>query len=260
MKANTKLKYLIGVNLALLFLLLLCVIAAPLLIQQGVSVSQRLIIEEDTLESLLIAVLFGVSFLTYRGFKRSLKAYGRMAKHFGEDKNRLASRLADAFHYIGTINVEIKEIQTILCGVDYYPQTKREFKRLMHGLTAKAMAFVGCPWIVIRLINRSNGRTIKEHAIEGSNVSLPGVAISNRSILEGRFVEGARVICSRQKNLSLLAVCILPAAPLSEEAVLLITAIINQIEVFFLLSCTGFDHREPVTHHAETALSRDTHF
>jgi len=52
----------------------------------------------------------------------------------------------------------------------------------------------------------------------------------------------------------LLTVCILPTIKLSEEENFLITAITNQIEMFFLLYRTGFLHQQSFSDHtAESA-------
>jgi hypothetical protein len=255
-----KLKFLIGFYLAVLIFLLLCVTATPLLIRHGISLTAKFIIEEETLETLLIAALFAVSYLIFRGFNRSLKAYGRLADRASEDKSNLISRLAEAFNYIGTVNAEIKEIQSTLCGVDCYPVTKREFKKLLDRLAAKIMAVAGTPWIVIRMISRCSGRTVNEHASERQKGFLPSASMGNRAILEGRRVPGLQTIASRQKNLDLLTVCIFPKVPLSEEEIILITAITNQIEMLFMLHHAGCLHQKPFNDHIEKEIIHDTHY
>jgi arginine exporter protein ArgO len=108
---------LIGVYLSVLFILLLCVSATPLLIRHGLSLNRRLIVEEETLETLLIITLFGISFVILRSFMHTLEAYQRVVNQVGKEKSKLVSRLAEAFNYIGTVNVEIHEIESVLCGV-----------------------------------------------------------------------------------------------------------------------------------------------
>ena len=243
MKAVQKLKFLIGFYLGALVLLLLSVITIPMVIQQGISVTREFIIEEEIFETALIAILFVISYLILRGFKHTLKTHKHAVNRAGEENSRLVSRLTEAFNYIGTINVELQEIQPVLCGVERYPQTRREFKRFIEHLAAKAMTVAGTPWIVIRMISRCNGRTVKEYAIVRRKGVLPSATMGNRAILEDRNVEGLRTIASRQKNLDLLTVCILPTIQLSDEENILITAIINQIEMLFVLYRAGFLHQ-----------------
>jgi len=260
MKTVQKLKFLIVFYLGALVFLLLSVITMPLVIQYGLPVTRKFFIEEEILETSLIIILFGISYFFLRGFKHTLKAHERAVDQAGEEKSRLVSRLAEAFSYIGTVNVELQEIQSILCGVERYPQTKREFKQFIDHLAAKAMTVAGTPWVVIRMISRCNGRTVKEYAIVRRKGVLPSATMGNREILEDRHVEGLRKIGSRQKNLDLLTVCILPTIQLSEEENILITAITNQIEMLFMLYRAGFLHQQSFNDHNENKICHDTHY
>lgn len=241
METVRKLKFLAGVYVSVLLVLLLCVCLTPLLIQHGISAGRahKLIIEEETLETLLIVTLFGISYLFLRGFMRTLKAYRQAADQVAEENATLLSRLTEAFSYIGTVNVEIHEIQSVLCGIEGYPQSKNEFKRCLHRLAIKAMTIAGTSWLVIRVIDRGGGRTVKEHAVERQKGALPPVTMGNRDILAGRHINGLEIIGSRQSNLDLLTVCIFPNRPLSEAERVLLTAILKQVELLFLLHRTG---------------------
>jgi hypothetical protein len=260
MKTVQKLKFLIGMYVTFLVFLLLSVMAMPLLVQHGFAITRRFVIAEETLESILIVILFGASFLILKAFKHTLKSYQRAVLQAGREKSRLVSRLAEAFSYIGEVNVEIKEIQDILCGPGHYPQTKNEFKELFHWLAAKAMAVTGAPWIVVRMINRCSGRTIKEYTSEQHKGVLPSATIGNRVILEGRLVEGLKTIVTRQKNLDIVTVCILPSIPLTEEEIVLLTAIASRIEMLFLLYRAGFPHQPTLNPYTEKETYHDTHY
>ncbi|MCB2147326.1 MAG: hypothetical protein KQI81_12695 [Deltaproteobacteria bacterium] len=230
---------LIGLYLSVLLVLLLCVSATPLLVRHGLSFNRRLIIEEETLETVLIITLFGISFLILRSFLHTLEAYQRAVNQVGKEKSRLVSRLAEAFSYIGKVNIEIHEIESVLCGVACYPKSKREFRQVVDGLTAKAMTVAAAPWLVVRMIDRHSGHTVNEHAVQRPQADLPSVTMGNRSILDGHRVEGLQTIGMRKQNLDLLTVFILPEAVISEERTVLLTAILNQIEMLFLLHRSG---------------------
>ena len=117
METVQKLKYLIVSYLTVLIFLLLCVAATPLVIRHGMAIARKFIIEEETLETVLIAILFAVSYLIWIGFRHALKAYMRLAVRAGEEKSRLISRLAEAFSYIVVI-IEVIPI-TIAAMVQY---------------------------------------------------------------------------------------------------------------------------------------------
>jgi uncharacterized membrane protein YciS (DUF1049 family) len=240
MKTGQKLKYLVVFYLGLLVFLLLSVIAVPLAIQHEVTVTRDFIIEEDIFETALIVTLFGASCFILRIFKQTLNAHEREVNRAGDEKSRLISQMTAAFRYIGIVNVELHEIQSIFCGLEHYPQTKKEMNVLINSLAAKAMTIARAPWIVIRFIRRCDGQTIKEYAATRPLKAAPSVTMGNRAILEDRHVEGLMKIGSCQKNHDLMTVAILPAIHLSEEENILITAILNQIEIHFMLYHSGF--------------------
>jgi hypothetical protein len=259
MKTVKKLKRLIAVYLSILVVLLLSVTATPMIVRHDMALTSTFIIAEEKLETGLIVILFGISYLILRAFLRTLKAYQRAVDRTGVEKSRLISRLADAFSYIGTVNVEIQEIRSIICGIDHYPRTRKELKALFDHLAAKAVAVAGTPWSVIRIISRCDGRTIKEHGAARGDGGLPPATVGNREILAGSRVEGIQTITSCQQDLDLLTVCILPTPPISEEGRVLITAIVNQTELLFLLYRTGGFQRDSPGNQNRKGMSHDIH-
>jgi hypothetical protein len=244
MKNLRWLKFLIFAYIGSLFSLLLSVIIIPLVIQQRFHVGSEFIIQEETLETTLIIILFVVFYFILRGFTHTLSDHERAVVQSGEERSKLVSRLAETFDYIGIVNVELQEIHSILCGVEHFPQTKREFTQLIDQLAAKAMTVAGTPWVVIRIISRSSGQTVKEYNTVQPNITLPSATLGNREILDNQRVEGMKTIGSRQKNLNLYTVCILPTSHLSEAECIIISAITNQIEMFFITYRLGIFHQK----------------
>ncbi len=103
MKTVKKLNLIIVFYLGVLVLLLLSVIAIPLVIQHGLSITRTFIIEEEILETALIVILFCISYFILKRFQHTLKAYKDAIDRAGEDKSVIVSRLAEAFNYIGTV-------------------------------------------------------------------------------------------------------------------------------------------------------------
>jgi hypothetical protein len=261
MQIVQKLKILIGFYLSVLVILMLSVVAMPLLVRHSLTLTSQFVIEEERLETLLIAILFVASYLILKAFKRTLRAYENAVNRAGKEKSRLISRLTEAFTYIGTVNVELKEIQSILCGVEHYPQTKKEFKQCAEALAAKAMTVTGTAWIVIRLINPSSCRTVKEYAVAQPNAVVPSITIGNRAVVDGHRVKGLRTVVTHRNNPDLLTVCIFPQTPLSEEQIVLLTAIASRIEMFFMLYQAGCRHLNTFnsTDHPGKEISHDTY-
>ena len=59
------------------------------------------------------------------------------------------------------------------------------------------MTVAGTPWVVIRMISRSNGRTANEYTIVRAKGVLPSATIGNREILEDRHGRRSTLITSQ---------------------------------------------------------------
>ena len=239
METIRKLNFLIGFYFSILLVLLLCVSTTPLLIRHGITLPRRFVIEEDVLEVAMIVALFGLSFLVLILLMNRLRAYRLAVDTAVHEKYRLISRLADAYRYIGKVNVEIQEIESALGGAAFCPQSKKEFRQLVDNLATRAMALAATPWLVVRMIDQHSGQTINEHAVRHPGSSLPSITLGNRALLEGTRVDGIQTIGPRQPNLDLLTVFILPAATITKEKSVLLTVILNHIEMLFILYRAG---------------------
>ena len=230
---------LIGIYLFILLLLLLCVSTTPLLIRHGVEFNDRFMIEEEVLETAMIIALFVISFMILIHIKNRILACQEEADEALYQKSRLVSQLADAFRYIGKVNVEIQEIETALCDITFYPQTRNELRRLIDRYALKAMAIAGAPWSLARIIDRHSIQTVYEHAVRYPGLDLPSIAMGNRAILDGVQLDGLLVVRPSQQHPDLLSVIIIPVANLSKEENVMLTAILNQIEMLFIIYRAG---------------------
>jgi hypothetical protein len=230
---------LICLYFSMLMVLLLLVSTTPLLIQNGITLSNHLIIEEDVLETALILALFGISFLLLIRIMRRLEAYREAIDSAVIEKSKLVARLADAFRYIGKVNVEIQEIESALCGVAFYPQSKKEFRAIIHQLALKALAISTAPWLIVRMIDRQSGRTVSEHGVHHPGETIPAVTLGNRAILDDVRIDAYQIVGPRQNNLDLLTVMIFAGTAISKEQTILLAAILNQIEMLFILYRSG---------------------
>jgi hypothetical protein len=247
----SKLKFFIGLYLSFIVLLLLSVTFTPMIIRHDISMTHHIIIDEEVFEVALILLLLLISIFMVKGFKQALKAYEYAADQAHVEKSRLISRLSEAFTYISSVNVEIQEIHSIICGVDHYPKSKKEFKKIFDHLTAKAATIAGTPWSAIRIINKIDGRTITEHAAEVKKGKLPSKTVGNRTIIEKEQREDLSTIRSCHENEDLLTVCIVPTTSLTKENTTLLTVIANQAEMYFMLYRVHFLNNAFLNNHAQ---------
>lgn len=246
-KQISRSRFWLAVYFGLLVILFLTVSLVPILVQQGITLPTGFAVEEEVLESGLILFLFAVSFFIYKGYRRRMAEYQAAVARSGERQAALTSQLTEAFRYIGEVNVEIDRIMNDLCGIYSYPFSRKELKQLFHQIADQAMSLVHAPWVVIRMIHRNSGRTIKEYAFEHDPGALPATTVGNRAILEKRTVEDRQVITTCQHNLVLQTVFILPKIDYAEEALLLMSAMVNQVEMLFLLYHPDLFQHNPVT-------------
>ena len=74
--------------------------------------------------------------------------------------------------------------------------------------------------------------------------ALPSIAVGNRAMLENRPLKGVLMIVACQENVDLMTAAVLPKMNLSKQERILITAILNQIEIHFVLHRSGAFNRE----------------
>lgn len=232
----------ISLYITVLILLLLSIMALPLAIHSDWSITQAFILKEEIIETFLIAALFGMSFFILRRFKHTVTVYEYKFRCIDKEKSKLLSRLKDAFRYIGTVNVELQEIHSILQKLDNYPRTKKEFKMYVNYLTAKAMTIAKSPWVAIRMIDKKSNRTVFEHTVVRPGYELPAGIIGNRDILDKKSISGIVQIVNSKKNVDLITVCLFSDVECTENENILIRLLINQIEMYFLLYHADFSH------------------
>lgn len=232
----TKLKIWIYFNLIGIIILLSFIIVTPLLIRHGLIFGQNIILDEKIVEVIFIVFLFGFSFFIFKELKHSMSAYEAAVDQARIEKLSLVSRLSDAFNYIGSVNLEIQEIQSILNGIDNYPQSKGEFRHIFNHLTTKAAFIAQAPWAVIRIVSKYSGRTVKEHTCQITPGCRPSFTVGNNTILKENYRRNFTIIQAYPNNNELCSVCIFPKnSLLTKEQISLLKAIVGQAEIYFLL-------------------------
>ncbi len=225
------------------FALLLAAVFIPVVITSDISLTKSVIIGQDIVEMLLIAVLISLSAATWRLYRKMLRRYSLKMEATARSRRHLEDRLADAFGYIGTVNVELREIESIMCRVRRYPQTRKEFQELLTEFVEKAMVIARAPWAAVRIVDRENFRTLKEAVQKRPGARSAVCSISNRALVEGKKIDGCTVIATCIENLSIKTACVFPASELAQQEQALIEAIAGEIEMLFIIFESDFVSR-----------------
>jgi hypothetical protein len=216
-------------------LLVSAVICMPLLFKYHVVLTEKFVIEEDAAEALLIAILLLTAFLISNAYQSELKKSRHEISRLTNEKSDLSDKLLDAFHYIGEVNVQIQEFRSMFSGVRRYPRSKNDFKDIVDSYARTILGIVNADWVVIRMINRNNFRTIKEQTVYRRNVTLPNYHISNKAIILNQNINEYCIVGSRQENLTIKVVCILREKMLGIDEKVLVEAIMNQLEMLYIV-------------------------
>jgi hypothetical protein len=221
-------KYLAIAYMLTLGLLFIVVTTTPLFVRGDVTLTKKFVLEEDVFEALLIATLLGLAYIVHRAYRRELEKLKK-------SNAGLIISHTEAFKYIGKVNIQLQELQAIFSEFQCYPETKSEFQQILSSAARNTRRFVSADWILIRIINQNNFRTITEHWESCAEATYPHVRISNRDLVEGKIITNFTIVCSRKNHLAVNVVFIIPIKTLGREEKILIEAIAGELEKIFII-------------------------
>ena len=233
-----KAKLLKAAYVSSLMLLFLLMVFTPYLAGSGLFLRARLIVGEEIVEGLLIALLLLAGYFASIVYKKELDKYAKELEELEKKRDNLANELNEAFCYIGAVNVQLLEIKSVLTGQKRYPESKRDFKNIQSLFARQALGIANVEWVVFRIINTETLRTLQEHSEMRGKARLPRHNISNKAVVCNGALADCSVVTSEQENLTIKAFCILPNEQLTESQEILIRAIVSELEMLFvILSC-----------------------
>lgn len=227
---SPKLKLLERLYSYLLVILFFLIVLTPYFIRSSIG-----LLPEEMVEGLIIALLFGVSYFILKLYQKEVAKNLAELERLKKDKNKLEDELEEAFRYIGAVNVQIQAIKSVFAGLDKYPESKKDFKRILYFLADRILAMVNVDWVVLKIVNTQNSETLREHSVTRGPAVLLKYNISNKDLIEGNIGEEYIVIASKQKNFFVKAFCIIPKTKINKEQKIFIQAIVNQLEMLFII-------------------------
>lgn len=219
----------------IILILFSLIIYTPTLIRGPVHLSKRLILEEDTIEGILLGILSVVSVLILSLYKLEVSKHKELIDVIKKDKKRVEERLHVSDQYIGKINVQLQEIKSIYNSIDNYPTSKNELKQTFIYYCERILGIVISNWVLIRVINCSTRQTISEHYETRLNILPEYPHISNKMILENKQPVSQTAVTYNPANLDILVCCVLPVDTISNEERIFIQAIIDELTKLFVI-------------------------
>lgn len=226
------------------FILFAFIIFTPALINGPAHLTEKLILQEETIEGALLGILFLLSILLLNLYKNEVFKHKELVIKTNFDKIAITDRLHSADQYIGMLNVQIAEIKAIFNSIGKYPETKAELKETYCFFGKRILGIVNSNWVLIRIINCNSQRTIGEHFETRQGFSADYPRVSNKMIIEEQPITSFISVISNPENLNILVFCIMPVDKISNDQRIFIQAIINEITKIFVILKSSYYKNE----------------
>ncbi len=229
------LKILERIYFSLLIVLYLLIIFTPLFIRSGIS-----FVREEFVEASIISLLIIISYYVLTLYRQEVDRNLEKLKELEHKKKSLEERLTEAFKYIGAINVQINEIRSAFAALNKYPENKKDYKYIMQFFAQKILGVVNAEWILLKIIDTTDNKTLREHVEVRGGAALLKYSFTNKDLIDGKIPSGYVLIRSSQENFTIKTICLLPVKRISKEARVMIQAIVNQLEMLFLIFASRY--------------------
>jgi len=232
---NRNIKLLERAYVAILVAIFLIIVFTPYIVRSGFTLFDEEIAEVITI-ALFFTVGYGIFFLYRKEAARNRNELDRL----NQEKGVLERRLAEAFHYIGTVNIQIEEIRSVFSDIRKVPENKRDFHSILQFLAEKVLCMVNAEWVFFRIIDTQNLDTLSEYSESRGNTVLLDHKISNKHLVSNEKFEGFKVLGSEQENFHIKTFCIIPKEKLSRDQEVFIRALVNQLEMLFIIFASTY--------------------
>lgn len=197
------------------------------------------ILEKEYEEVILLILFLLFGYLTNILYKKEAKKYEDHINNLDDIQKSMEEKLNDAFKYIGTINLQLKEIKSVFAKNDKYPETKEEMKNIEYYLADKILWIVQSEWIFLRIIDTTNIRTLSEVFITKDEKVINRENFSNKQLVSNTISDAFSVISSPNDNFTINTYVVLPITIKKEEKIM-IQSIANQVEMFYIIFASKY--------------------
>ena len=231
----------------ILLILFSLIIYTPTLIKGSASLNENLILEEETIEGSLVGALMILGIVILGIYKHEIQRHKEQIRIIDDEKQRVAGRLLVSDQYIGQVNVQISEIESIFNWIDKYPQTKTDFNKVFSYYGDRILGIINTNWALIRIINRDTQRTVTEHFQTRPGTTPDYPHVSNKMIIEKQPSLSCTTVISKPDNLEFLVSCTMPVDKINKHQVGFVQAIINEITMLFVIySCSNLPQNDGI--------------
>jgi len=232
---NRNIKLLERAYVAILVAIFLLIVCTPYIIRSGFT-----LFDEEIAEVIAIALFFAIGYGIFFLYRKEALRNRNELERLKQDKGALERRLNEAFHYIGTVNIQIEEIRSVFSDIRKFPESKRDFHSILQFLAEKALCMVNTEWVLFRIVDTQNLDTLSEYSESRGNTVLVSHKISNKHLVSNEKLEGLAVVQSGQGNFHIKTFCIIPKKKLSRDQEVFTKALVNQLEMLFIIFASTY--------------------
>jgi hypothetical protein len=213
-----------------LLAIFLLIVLTPYIIHTGFTV-----FEEELVEVAMIILLFTVGYTVLLLYRKETAKNIQEINRLTKEKGALENRITEAFKYIGTVNIQIQEIKSVFSDVRKFPENKKDFAYTLQFLADRTLSMVNTAWVLFRIIDTKNLDSLGEYSKTRGKSMFPKHKISNRTLFSRKKLKGFTVVGSGHENFYIKTFCIIPKMKLSNDNEVFIKAVVNQLEMLFLI-------------------------
>jgi len=126
-------------------------------------------------------------------------------------------------------------VSGVVSDIRKFPENKKDFGYMLQFLADRTLSMVNAEWVFFRIIDTKNLNSLREYSETRGNSVLPQHKISNRALVSNEKLKGLTVVGSGHENFYIKTFCIIPKAELSSDHEVFIKAVVNQLEMLFLI-------------------------
>jgi len=188
----------------------------------------------ENAEFIVLILLLSLGFFANHFYKNESKKYEQQIATLKAGREKIEERLENAFKYIGSLNVQIEELESIFTTIKKYPETKNEIKKILTYFTEKILSIVNAEWALFRVVDVEEIRTLTEVYISRNKNQLFTETISNINLINNVSIEKLNVVSSTDQTFRINTYCIFPAA-VNKKQKIMIETIANQAEMLYII-------------------------
>ena len=188
----------------------------------------------ENYEFVVLLLLLSLGFFANHFYKIESIKYEQQIAILKTGREKLEERLENAFKYIGSLNVQIEELESIFTSIKKYPETKNEINKILKYFTEKILSIVNAEWALCRVVDIENIKTLTEVYISRNKNQLLTEKISNINLINNVSIEKLNVVSSTDQTFRINTYCIFPAVA-NQKQKILIETIANQAEMLYII-------------------------